>query len=100
MIIRIFQVTVHEGKEDEFRDFFLDTALPLMKRQDGLVSITPGLPRPESPQDFTMVMVWTDLGALRAFAGEDWRHAHIHADEANLVKARRLSHYELAESAS
>ena len=99
MIIRIFQVVVHEGKEDAFRDFFLNTALPLMKRQDGLVSITPGLPRPESPQDFTMVMVWKDLDALKAFAGEDWQHAHIHSDEADLVQSRWLSHYDLAEAA-
>jgi heme-degrading monooxygenase HmoA len=95
MLMRVFQFTVHDGKEAEFRDFFEHTALPLMQRQDGLVSITAGTPRPETPQEFCMVMLWRDLDALKAFAGDGWRDAHVHADEALLVKARRVSHYEV-----
>lgn len=95
MLMRVFQVTVHNGKEAEFRDFFENTALPMMQQQDGLVSITAGAPRPETPQECCMVMVWRDLEALKAFVGEDWRDAHIHSDEAELVKARRISHYEV-----
>jgi hypothetical protein len=45
-----------------------------------------------------MVMVWQDLEAMKAFVGEDWQSAHIHPDEAELVKARTISHYELAEN--
>lgn len=98
MIVRIFQVTVHEGKRDEFEDFFRNTALPLMKRQPGLVSLTAATPREETPDNFCMVMVWKDLEAMKAFVGEDWQSAHIHPDEAALVKARTISHYELAET--
>ncbi len=96
MIVRIFQVTTHEGKEREFETFFRETALPLMHRQDGLVWVTGGLPREDTPQDFCMVMVWRDLDALIAFAGEDWRDPHILPEEAELVKSRRITHYELA----
>ncbi|MCA8927971.1 MAG: antibiotic biosynthesis monooxygenase [Alphaproteobacteria bacterium] len=98
MIVRIFQVTVQDGKRAEFEDFFRNTALPLMKRQPGLVSLTASVPRPETPNDFSMVMVWKDLEAMKAFVGEDWQSAHIHPDEAELVKARTISHYDLAES--
>ena len=98
MIVRIFQVTVHDGKRAAFEDFFRNTALPLMKSQPGLVSLTACTPRAETPDDFCMVMVWQDLAAMKAFVGEDWQSAHIHPDEAELVKARTISHYELAEN--
>jgi hypothetical protein len=40
-------------------------------------------------------MVWRDLDALEAFVGAGWLDAHVHPDEAELVEARRLSHYEV-----
>ena len=99
MIVRVFQVTVHDGRRDRFEDFFLNTALPLMREQPGLVSLTAGLPRAETPNEFCMVMVWRDLEAMKAFVGEDWRDPHIHPDEAELVRERTIHHYELAGGA-
>ena len=32
MIVRVFQVAVHDGKQDEFAEFFHGTALPLVNR--------------------------------------------------------------------
>ncbi|MCV2865355.1 antibiotic biosynthesis monooxygenase family protein [Albidovulum sediminicola] len=97
MIIRIFRVTVEDGKEAEFERFFLDTALPLVKSQPGIVSVTPGLPRPETPNEFCMVMVWSDVDAIKAFAGENWQQPHIHPDEAGLIRERSLHHYNLSQ---
>lgn len=96
MIVRVFQVETHPGKEAEFEEFFRNTAIPLMQKQEGIVALTAGASRPETPNQFCMVMVWRDLEAMKAFVGEDWRSAHIHPDEAELVKARRITHYELA----
>ena len=98
MIARVFRVTVHDGKQAEFSEFFKNTALPLVQSQPGIVSVTAGLPRPETPNEFCMVMVWHDVEALKAFAGEDWRKPHIHPDEAETVRDRSLHHYELVES--
>ena len=98
MIMRVFQVTTHLGKESEFGKFFYETAIPLMKRTPGLVSVTPGAPRPESPTEFCMVMIWKDIESLKAFVGEDYESAHIHSDEAELVAARTINHYELVEA--
>lgn len=95
MIVRVFKVTTQSGREAEFGDFFRNTALPLVQSQPGIVSVTAGAPRPETPTEFCMVMVWRDLASLKAFAGEDWREAHIHPDESDLVKARSVAHYEL-----
>ena len=95
MIMRVFRVVVHDGKIDEFRKFFLETGIPLTRSQPGCVSVTAGLPRPETPNEFCLVMVWETLDAMKAFVGEDWRNPHIHEDEAELVKERTITHYEL-----
>ncbi len=98
MILRIFQVTTEPGKQAEFRDFFENTAIPMMLKTDGLEQLLPGLPRPEKPDTFCMVMVWRDLDALKAFVGEDWAQPHIAPDEIGIVKERSLTHFELVET--
>jgi heme-degrading monooxygenase HmoA len=98
MIMRVFQVSTHPGKEAEFGKFFHETAIPLMRRTPGIVSVTPGAPRTESPTEFCMVMIWKDLASLKAFVGEDYESAHIHPDEAELVAARTIKHYVMVET--
>jgi quinol monooxygenase YgiN len=98
MIMRVFQVTTHPGKEAEFGRFFHETAIPLMKRTAGLVSVMPGAPRPDSPREFCMVMVWKDLASLEAFVGEDYQSPHIDPAEAELVRSRTIKHYELVQT--
>lgn len=98
MIMRVFQVTTHPGKEAEFARFFHETAIPLMRRTQGLAAVYPGAPRDGSPCEFCMVMVWESLAALTAFVGEDYENAHILPEEAELVAARTIKPYELVES--
>lgn len=97
MIMRIFQVTTHPGKEREFSDFFHNTAIPLMKSTDGIVSVLPGAARAETPNEFSFVMIWRDLDALKAFVGEDYTNPHIDPSEAELVAARTIKHYDLVD---
>lgn len=98
MIIRIFQVTVRPGKEAEFSKFFHETAIPLMQGTEGIVSVLPGAARAETPREFSFVMVWKDLAALKAFVGEDYASPHINPAEAELVEARIIKHYDLVET--
>lgn len=95
MIIRIFQVVTRPGKENEFAEFFHNTAIPLMKATAGIVSVLPGTARPESPREFSFVMVWEDLASLKAFVGEDYQSPHIDPSEAELVESRSIKHYDL-----
>lgn len=95
MIMRVFQVTVREGKEAEFSSFFHETAIPLMKGTEGIVNVLPGAPRADSPREFCFVMVWRDLDALKAFVGEDYQSPHIDPAEAELVESRTIKHYDL-----
>ena len=98
MIVRIFQVVTRPGKEEEFGKFFHETAIPLMKGTDGIVSVLPGAPRSDSPREFSFIMVWKDLAALKAFVGEDYQSPHIDPAEAELVESRTIKHYDLVES--
>ena len=93
--VRIFRVITEPGKRETSERFFRDNAVPLMKCPDGIEEITFGLPRPESPDEFCIVMVWRDLAALKAFVGENWQTAHVRPDEAGVVKERHIHHYEL-----
>lgn len=95
MIMRIFQVTVRQGKEAEFSRFFHDPAIPLMRGTDGIVQVLPGAARGETPREFSFVMVWRDLDALKAFVGEDYDSPHIDPAEAELVESRTIRHYDL-----
>lgn len=97
MIMRIFQVITHPGKEEAFSTFFHDTAIPLMKGTEGIVTVLPGAPRPESPREFSFVMIWESLDALKAFVGEDYQSPHIDPAEAELVAHRTIKHYDLVE---
>ena len=37
MIIRTFKATIHPGKNEEFKTFFTQIAIPLVRKQEGLV---------------------------------------------------------------
>lgn len=93
MLIRVFRATVHEGQQDAFEKFFKETALPEIRRQDGLVAVTVGLPHDPTPREFLMITVWRDLESLQGFTGENWREAVIHPDEEHLVEEARVEHY-------
>jgi len=95
MIMRIFQVVTRPGKERDFSKFFHETAIPLMKSTEGIVSVLPGAPCSNSPREFSFVMVWKDLHSLKAFVGEDYESPHIDPAEAELVESRTIKHYEL-----
>ena len=98
MIMRIFQVVTRPGKEAAFARFFHETAIPLMKSTEGIVSVLPGAARADSPREFSFVMVWKDLESLKAFVGEDYQSPHIDAAEAELVELRTIKHYDLVEA--
>lgn len=93
MVIRFFRALVHDGRQNEFRKFFLETALPLVRSQNGLVSVSVGLPHETSPNEFAMVTVWRDLETLKNFTGDAWNRAVIHQDEEHLLKETHVHHY-------
>ena len=95
MILRQFQVTIHEGKEQEFEDIFRDEILPMVKAHEGLQWVAAGKPWNGEPNVFCMTMLWRDLESIKEFAGADWEEARIEPQEAHLIKSTKLDHFEL-----
>lgn len=92
-IVRVFHATTHEGKADEFEEFFVDVALPLVKSFSGLVSARIGLPLEGTPNSFLMITTWSSLEGLKEFAGENWSEAVIDPREEHLLSAVSVFHY-------
>ena len=96
--MRIFQAVTRPGKEAEFSEFFHKTAIPLMKSTKGIVDVFPGAARSETPREFSFVMIWENLEALKAFVGEDYTNPHIAPEEAEIVESRSIRHYDLVKT--
>lgn len=96
MILRFFRAIVHDGKQAEFQRFFVNKMLPIVRSQPGLVSASVGLPRESSANEFSMVMVWKNLAAVKGFAGDDYQQAVIDPEEKDLLRETHVYHYDLA----
>jgi len=92
-IVRVFRATIKPGKEEAFRAFFIDDAIPILRSHKGLVSVQVGVPRNETPQEFLMVTTWSSLEAMIEFTGENWREAVIDEREADLIAETNVYHY-------
>jgi heme-degrading monooxygenase HmoA len=92
-IVRLFRAVVKPGKEEEFRSFFIDDAVRIVREHKGLVSVQVGLPREETPQKFLMITVWKSVEALAEFSGPDWRTAVIDPREEDLLAEVSVEHY-------
>lgn len=97
MIIRVFRAVVHDGKQKEFEEFFLNQAVPHVKSQAGLIEMSVGFPQASSPNEFLMTMLWKDLESVKKFAGENWQQAVILEDEKHMIKEVFVHHYEKAD---
>jgi hypothetical protein len=58
----------------------------------------PGASGPESPREFSFVMIWRDLDSLKAFVGQDYTNPYIDPAEAEIVESRLIRHYDLVET--
>lgn len=92
-IIRVFRAFVKPGKEDEFKSFFLNEAIPLVRKYKGLVNLHVGLPDENSPHEFLMITIWSSTESLKQFAGKNWRNAVIDPREKHLLEKTSVNHY-------
>jgi heme-degrading monooxygenase HmoA len=72
MIVRVFRAVVHDGKQGDFKHFFLNESRPYVEKQAGLISLYIGLPTELSPNEFLMVVHWKDIESIKGFAKENW----------------------------
>ena len=55
MVVRVFRVRVHPGKEDEFERFVIETGIPMLKAQEGCTHMTAGKSRWSEQPEFVVV---------------------------------------------
>ena len=95
MIVRTFKATIYPGKNEEFKTFFTQIAIPLVKQQEGLIDLYIGLPMDETSSDFIMTSFWKDINSIKKFSGEQWQNAVIDDREKHLVQSATMEHYYL-----
>ncbi len=92
-IVRVFHATAKPGMGGPFRTFFLQEAVPMIRRQEGLVRVQVGLPLEDEGRQYCMITTWTNLEALQGFAGEGWREAVVDPREEHLLEAVSVDHF-------
>lgn len=93
MIVRVFKATALAGKQQEFKTFFINEALPMIKSQNGLVDVYVGLPIKDSSQEFMMTTIWANIESLIEFAGDNWENPVIDEREKDLLLEASVDHY-------
>ncbi|NIM71079.1 MAG: hypothetical protein GTN86_11070 [Xanthomonadales bacterium] len=93
MILRVFRAVIHEHRVADFKRMVQEQSIPWLKGSDGMLGYFAGQPFGANEREFTMVTLWRDLDALRAFCGDDWDHPVVTEDEAPLVEAMFAEHY-------
>jgi quinol monooxygenase YgiN len=93
MIIRLFRGQVKPEMLSSLDQVLSEVTIPLIKGRPGLVSYYVGKPMEPNPNEFLVLTVWTDLQALKAFAGERWQESVIPERMAALLKKAFVYHY-------
>jgi quinol monooxygenase YgiN len=92
VIIRVYHARVHPGKEAEFERLVKADAVPLIRRQPGLVALHIGEELSGSCE-FVMVSVWRDLDALKGFTGDHWQEPVVLHKDADVLEKTWVEHY-------
>jgi heme-degrading monooxygenase HmoA len=93
VILRVFRVKVAFEHHHRWRDQIKHEVMPALSRVDGLLAFYAGEPIEDAEDEFTMVTLWRDLEAVRAFAGADWHEAVFHGEEAELAQDVTVEHF-------
>jgi quinol monooxygenase YgiN len=91
MIIRVFSSKCDvKGMEK----FYLEKALPILKKQKGCIYAFAG--KNTEKEEVVMVTVWEDLEALKRFTGPEWNKPKVVPEEAPLLREEpSLMNFEL-----
>jgi hypothetical protein len=94
MIVSVFRVRTHPGKEAEFRRFMLETGRPGLLRRAGCRGVILGQSQWGERPESLVISRWESLEALKSFAGEHWQEGHINAAAADLIDEVFCDNYE------
>ena len=69
MVVRVFRVRVHPGKEDEFERFVIETGVPMVKAQAGCTHVTAGKSHWSEQPELVVVTHWRSVGRSAGVRG-------------------------------
>ena len=93
-IVRVFRARVKPGHQADLQRLVRDLSIPELSRAEGLLAYYPGSPLGDT-EEFAMVSVWRDLGAVRSYAGDDWARPVIYPGEEDVLVEVHVHHYQL-----
>ena len=94
MVTRVFEVEVYPQYKQDFNEFFIHTAAPLVRSYEGLEELHMGVPLESQDCHFLMVSIWSSVDSLKVFAGEAWKEAVIDPREEHMIKKASVRHYQ------
>jgi quinol monooxygenase YgiN len=93
-VVRVFRARVKPGLQAEWEQVVREASIPGLSVAEGLLAYYPGAPLGD-PEEFSMVSVWRDLGAVRTYAGDDWALPVIYPGEEEVLEEVHVHHYQL-----
>src|SRR5579859_1652742 len=95
VILRVFRARARPGMGATHERMMRELSMPLVEAQRGLIAFYVGRPVGSNADEYTMVSLWEDIEALRAFAGGDWEQAVIPEPERPNLQEVHVHHYEV-----
>ena len=94
MIVRLYKAQIKNGRESEWEQVIQDVALPLMRKQSGLVDAFYTWDTWTGGREFVFVSLWRSLDDIKKFAGKDWDRPVIPDEEKPLLQSAKVEHFE------
>lgn len=94
MIVRLYKAKIRPGQEKKWDQIIQDVALPLMRKQAGLVDAFYTWDTWDGGKEFAFVSLWASLDAIKKFAGKNWDQAVIPEEEKPYILSTRVEHFE------
>jgi heme-degrading monooxygenase HmoA len=97
MIARTWHGRVPAEKADSYYDYLLRSGLAEYASTPGNRGVTVLRRTEEGVTHFLLITTWESLGAIKAFAGEDYERARYFSEDDDFLLERELlvTHYEI-----
>ena len=86
MIVRVARYRVKEGLEKDWESMMLETGIPYLKSQRGIMVVYIGRAlEPERAHQYVTVTVWRSMEDVKIFAGDLWDRVVVLPNEAEML---------------
>jgi quinol monooxygenase YgiN len=94
-IIRVFRAYARRGCEKALADKLTTSSIQVVQGQPGFLGYLIAGPANESQREFIFASIWTDVDALKARFGPEWRVSLLPPGYVELIEECTVEHYHL-----